>query len=122
MILPEIVDLHTLCVWIHEVGHYMQNHLGDNRPNFVHEYEAEMYVKAIIALCPIEKTESYYTKNYPLLMHQCNLIYCLRVGQEYVKSFIDNEKNHLRKTYFLSKNIESYLETEFNYPEINDKN
>jgi len=116
MILPEIVDLYTLCVWIHETGHYMM-HINDTRPDFVKEYEAEMYVNTIIKLCPIEKPESCDSKNYPLRIHQIELTYYMILAQDYVKSFIKKDLTKPNMGHYLSKDIESFINTKIKYPE-----
>ena len=116
MILPEIIDLYTLCVWLHEIGHYMQNHINDKRPTFIQEYEAEMYVKTMITLCPIEKSPSYYNKNYPLIFHEINLTYYMKGAQNYVKSYIEKEKTLPNTAQYYSNDVESFITKTFEYP------
>lgn len=105
LILPEIVDLYTLCVWIHEIGHYVLKHLDDDQPNYIHEYEAEIYVKTIIRLCPVKKTYKAY--------HNIDLVYYFKLAQIYVSRFIRNEN-----ITAVNSDVTSFLNYEFDY----DKN
>lgn len=111
MILPEIVDLNTLCVWIHEIGHYMQGHLSDERPVYIHEYEAEMYAATIMRMCPIEKGPTY-NPEYTLHIHNIHLKYYLICAQNYIKSYI---KDSMEVT---DNNIINFLNKEFDYKNL----
>lgn len=111
MILPEIMDLDTLCVWIHEIGHYMQGHLSDERPKYIHEYEAEMYVATIMRMCPIKKGPSYYPE-HTIYQHNINLKYYLICAQNYIKSYI---KDDMEVT---DNNIINFLNKEFDYKNL----
>lgn len=115
MILPEIVDMYTLWVWLHEIGHYMQKHLDDTRPLVLHEYEAEMYAESIIKLCPIYKIDkiniySEINNQFCKKVFFINLDYCINTSKNYVKTYLDKiNENDLELSLY--KTIENYIFT-----------
>jgi hypothetical protein len=117
MLLPEINDLHGLSTWLHEIGHYMCGHMGkDPRPKFIKEYEAEMYSKTLLKLCPIEPGPSYYPQ-YTINVHNIYLQSSINSGKNYIKSFLSDADERVKREY-LSATVLDYIENEVEIPMI----
>jgi len=123
LILPEIVDLTTLWVCVHEIGHYVLNHLTDDRPDYIHEYEAENYANTIIKLCPLETGVYEYENIYFKNIHNIYITTNINRAKRYVKSYYDTYMNNLTysktielsKYKSLNKDIKNYINTEEKY-------
>jgi len=119
IILPEITKLMDVWTWLHEIGHYMCQHLDDTRPDFIHEYEAEKYAETFIKQCPIIDGPSYYPQ-YTKNIHNVYLECCINNAKDYVKTFIDKLANDdvLVLNTYMNKNIDKYVNTPIKIPMI----
>lgn len=117
MILPEITSLNSVWTWLHEIGHYMCQHLDDKRPDFIHEYEAEKYAETFIKQCPVVKGPSYYPE-YTINVHNIHLQYCINNAKAYVKTFIDKQavNNAYALDLYMDKHIDEYVNTNVEIP------
>lgn len=89
--LPEVVDYYTCHVWLHEIGHYIFNHLELDNDDILDEYEAEMYALNMMKKFPYQELfQSWMSKDSIDISH--------RIHNLEISILTDNTKNYI-KTY-----------------------